>query len=218
MIMENKNNGRVTLFTFVIICALTFILFFQYIIGVKSFYFMHVVSDGVMQFYPNYVELSKAMKQSLFGSFSWTAGWGRYVMDTNPFSQLISAFGENHIIYMTGLVTALKVILTGLCFSLYLKELKVEKITNIIYSIMYAFSIQVIGGGCWSTQAELAIILPVFLYAVEKYKNTKKTGGFFVGIILSILSLSLYFMLVMSAFVNCVNCESFHVRLPFIYT
>ncbi len=199
--MENKNNGRVTLYTFVIICALTFILFFQYIIGVKSFYFMHVVSDGVMQFYPNYVELSKALKQSMFGAFSWTKGWGGYVMDTNPFSRLITLFGENHIIYMTGLVTALKVTLTGLCFSLYLKELKVEKITNIVYSIMYAFSIQVIGGGCWSTQAELAIILPVFLYAVEKYKNTKKTGGFFVGIILSILSLSLYFMLVMSAFV-----------------
>ena len=199
--MENKNNGRVTLFTFVIICALTFVLFFQYIIGVKSFYFMHVVSDGVMQFYPNYVELSKALKQSMFGTFSWTKGWGGYVMDTNPFSQLITLFGENHIIYMTGLVTALKVTLTGLCFSLYLKELNVEKITNIIYSIMYAFSIQVIGGGCWANQAELAMILPVFLCALERYKNTKKTGIFLVGTILAVLCLSLYYLITLTGFV-----------------
>ena len=198
--MKNKNKDKVVLYSFIIISTLTFILFFQYIIGNKTFFSMRVISDGIMQFYPNHVEFARVLKKRVFGTFSWTHGWGGYIFDSNPFSLLMVSFGENRIIYMTGIIVVVKTIIAGFCFSLYLKELKIEKKVNIIYSIFYALSVQVVCGGCIQSLAELAIILAIFLYAIEKFRNKKNLGAFFFGAILTVLCLQLYIIITMCAF------------------
>lgn len=179
----------------------TLILFWDYLFGNKFFLFPIVVSDAVNQFYPAYVQSAQNFESvSSLGEFSFQNAWGTFIQIKNPFEILIAMGGEDKVAYMIGVVTALRIILAGTVFSVLLKEKGYQKTTCLIFALGYAFSLQVIGGGCWKTQAELAIIVPLFFLAIERFKKKKGFVCFFVATGLSYLCLSTYYLLTMLLF------------------
>ena len=173
------------------------ILFHNYIFGDRYFLFPNVVTDGVVQFYPDYVQ--KASK-GIGSFFSFSYAWGSNFKVSNPFELLITSFGGAHVAYMIGIAMVLKCMLAGIFFYGFLKEKGMTRVTSTVFALSYAFSVQVIGAGCWKSQAELAIIVAIFLWAIERGKKKRGIVLFALGILLTILCLGLYFKLMLIAF------------------
>ncbi|WP_075721218.1 YfhO family protein [Roseburia sp. 499] len=180
-----------------IIGIVLIILFHNYIWGEKYFLFSNVVEDGVVQFYPEYYQKAQ---NGIGNSFSFSSSWGSASSNYDPFVILIGIFGSRHVAYMMGIVMMIKCALSGYVFYAFLREKGMERVTCIVFGCCYAFSIQVIGGGCWKTQAEVAMIAAIFLWAIERWKKKRSLLLFAIGVVLSILCLSLYFQLMLAVF------------------
>lgn len=173
------------------------ILFHSYIFGEKYFLFPNVVTDGVVQFYPHYVQKAS---RGIGSFFSFSCTWGSGFQVKNPFELLITSFGSEYVAYMIGIAMVLKCMLAGIFFYGFLKEKGMTRVTSIVFGLCYAFSIQMIGAGCWRSQAELAMIAAIFLWAIERGKKKRGIFLFALGILLTILCLGLYFKLMLIAF------------------
>ena len=212
MVENNKNlrhNG--VLICTVIIGTLIGILYFPYLTGNKVFLFPNMISDGIYQFYPAYVEAARNFSDGLT-HFTFENGWGFVSSIKNPFEILIICFGEENVAYMMGVVTALRPVFAGTIFALYLKERKMENSTCLLFGICYAFSLQVVGGGAWKTQAELAIVSALCLLALERIKKKKGLIVTIVAIILMQLCLSIYYKLTLVAFLFIYICGAFLIK------
>lgn len=185
----------------IILIIMSIIMFHDFLFGNKYFLFPNIVTDGTSLFYPSYVELAERLVDSKgFQFFSFASSWGKTVSLTNPFGLLIIAFGKENVAYMIGIVTVLRLILAGSIFSAFLEHKGMSRFTTTLLGVCYAFSTQVFAIGCWSTQAELAIITALFLLAIEKFKKNKKWFGFVVASCLAFLCLNLYYLLTLGAF------------------
>lgn len=203
--MRRKINGNAAAFIYAICVGLllimTGILFYDYLTGEKIFLFPGMVSDGINQFYPHYVKASRMFTENFgLGGFTFESGWGRTLSYTNPFEILIVLFGENNVAYMIGFVTVLRIVFAGAAFTAFLKEKGMERISCIIFGICYAFSLQVLGGGCWKTQAELAVIIAVYLLAIERLKKKKGLISLGLALLLTYLCLNTYYIITLIAF------------------
>ena len=85
----------------VIIGVLVGVLYFPFLTGDKVFLFPNMVSDGINQFYPSYIESTRNFANGLT-NFSVESGWGYVSSIKNPFEILIISFGEEHVAYMIG--------------------------------------------------------------------------------------------------------------------
>lgn len=183
----------------IILSVLIGILYFPYLTGSKVFLFPTMINDGIYQFYPNYVEAARNLSDGLT-HFSLQNGWGFVTSIKNPFEILIICFGEENVAYMMGLVTALRPIIAGTIFAAYLKEREMEDSTCLLFGVYYAFSLQIVGGGAWNTQAELAIVAALCLLALERIKKRKGIIVTIAAIVLIQLCLNIYYKLTLAAF------------------
>lgn len=185
----------------IILIIMSIIMFHDFLFGNKYFLFPNNMIDATSQFYPSYIELAeKWAEKKSFQWFSMASGWGRTISVNNPFDFLVIAFGKENVAMMMGIVVVIRLIIAGTIFSAFLECKKMNRFTAIAMGICYAFSTQVFVGGCWKTQAELAIITAIFLLAIEKVKSQRKWFGVIVGLCFMELCLSLYFKLTLMAF------------------
>lgn len=185
----------------IILIIMSIIMFHDFLFGNKYFLFPNIVTDMIGQIYASYVELAEKLADSKnFQWFSFASAWGRDISVSNPFVLLIVAFGKENVAYMLGIVTVLRLILAGSIFSAFLEYKGMSRFTAILLGICYAFSTQVFVGGCWRTQAELAVITALFLLTIEKYRRNRKWLGLVVAACFAILCLSLYYLLTLGAF------------------
>lgn len=175
-------------------------LFFKYLTGEKLFLFNHVVSDGVVQFYPQYYQLAELLeKGQQLPTYIFSSGWGNAIGLKKIFDLFIVMGGTEQIPYRIGLAIVLKVLFAGGIFSVYLYSTGKNRKTCIIGGLAYAFSAQVLIGGIWKNQGELAIIMALFLLVIECWKKKRSVWNVLLTILtvgIFCTQVSLYFQLV----------------------
>lgn len=188
--MENRlSKLRILAGSVGIIAACTGILFFPYLLGEKLFLFPHVISDGVVQFYPQYYQLAEMLEKGQgFATYVFSSGWGNYIYISDIFELFIVMGGTQQIAYRVGIVIVCKVILSGAIFSTYLYYSGKHSTTSIIGGLTYGFSAQVLIGGIWKNQGELAIIMALALLVIAVWKKGKSIRN----VILTIFALAMY--------------------------
>lgn len=193
-----KQENKCLLITGIVTAVAIFVLFGRYLLNQYNFIFPTMVNDGITQFYPRYLEAARVFAEdAVFSYYSFANGFGGMQTMRNPFTMMIVLFGEEHVAYMIGIKYVLCVILSGTLFSLYLKEAKCGYSTCMLGGISYALSTQVIIGGCWQTQGELAVIAALTLLVIEKiYRGKKPVVGLLIclGLIYTCVD-SYYFLL-----------------------
>lgn len=202
--MENKlAKLRVLAVRVGIIAVCTGILFFPYLLGEKLFLFPQVISDGVVQFYPQYYQLAEMLEKGQgFATYVFSSGWGSGIGINNIFDLFIVIGGTGQIAYRIVIAVICKVLLSGTIFSAYLYSSGKDKEICIIGGISYAFSAQVLIGGIWKNQGELAIIAALSLFAIESWKQGKKIRNVVVTMLALVLfatQISIYYQLVYGA-------------------
>lgn len=199
--MEKRFPRLKVLATSIVIMAVCILLlFFQYLTGAKLFLFNNVVSDGVVQFYPQYYQLAELLeKGQQLPTYIFSSGWGNAIDLKKIFDLFIVMGGTEQIPYRIGLAIVLKVLFAGGIFSVYLYSTGKNRKTCIIGGLAYAFSAQVLIGGIWKNQGELAIIMALVLLVIECWKKKRSVWNVLLTILtvgIFCTQVSLYFQLV----------------------
>lgn len=162
-----------------IMLSLVVVMYWKYLVGVKTYIFMDIGCDSVDQFYPNLVYLAREIASGNFTSrwnFSNSIG-NAESMILPKLSNIEAFFGQNNIPYLMGLFQAIKVFLSGTFFYLYLKKMNISSMTSSIFSMFYAFCAQMIIRGSWRSYPNEVLTFAIWLYAFETWFHDKKKIG-----------------------------------------
>lgn len=159
-----------------------YIVFGDFISLKKVYLFRDIGSDSINIYFPwltNYSDIKGVP------GWSFSQGMGQNVFPIwlgDFFSDFLTLFDKAKIPYGIALMEILKIILIGLVFYNFLKELKLSNFSALVFSILFAFSGFVILGGCWVIFSTEAVFVTIILYGFERWLNQGKFFWFVFGI------------------------------------
>ena len=156
-----------------LVSVLILIIFFDFIVGNKYYLFKDIGSDSINISLPQLTLLSKYIKSEGFPMWSFAQGMGQNIMPSiaDPFSWIVLLSGAEHIAYGFIWMEIIKMVLTATFFYLFLKQLKVSMVTQIIGTLLYTFSGFMIIGSGWGIFSSEACLLALLLLSFEKLYN-----------------------------------------------
>ena len=161
----------------VLLCVLACLVFREFITG--NYLYM-IPSDVGDQFVMEMRNLLRLFSESGFPMWSFYKGLGQQSTAGNPswigdiFTLVPLLFSGEHFFYLFGLVAALKVVLSGLFFYLFLRELGVAPYTRCLVSLFYAFNGHMMCRGIWIHYATEVVFVALWLWALERFHRGKK--------------------------------------------
>lgn len=172
----NQNFKQGFLRHCVIMLILVVMVFWQYLIGQKLYIFTDIATDSAGQTYPNLVYLAREISAgNTMNRWNFSSSIGNAAdMILPTLSNLEAYFGAENVAYLIGFNTAVKVLLSGIFFYLYLKKLGVANSTSSIFAIFYAFCAQMIIRGSWRSYPNEVLIFSIWLYAFESWFTERK--------------------------------------------
>ena len=125
-------------------------------------------------------------------SFSFVTALGMW----DPFNVFFVLAGTENIAYLYAYVFSFKIVVAGGFFYLYLHSLGIKKYPTLVASLLYAFSGVMLGLGQWVPNwATIIVLLPLVLYAFERYLQNKNYLLFPLAIGLFNISTGSFFFL-----------------------
>ena len=161
----------------VLLCVLACLVFREFIIG--NYLYM-IPSDVRDQFMMEIRNILRLFSESGFPMWSFYRGLGQQSTVGNPswvgdiFTLVPLLFSGENFFYLFGLVAALKVVLSGLFFYLFLRELGVAPYSRSIVSLFYAFNGHMLCRGIWIHYATEVVFVALWLWALERFHRGKK--------------------------------------------
>ena len=174
----------------VLLCVLACLVFREFITGK---YLYMIPSDVRDQFVMEMRNLLRLFSESGFPMWSFYRGLGQQSTVGNPswigdiFTLVPLLFSGEHFFYLFGLVAALKVVLSGLFFYLFLRELGVAPYSRSLVSLFYAFNGHMLCRGIWIHYATEVVFVALWLWALERFHRGKK---YFFPVALALLFVS----------------------------
>lgn len=179
------------LITLLIIICISSIGYFDFIFKGRLYV---LCADAYDQFVPEINLLRLSMINGEIPMWSFAKGLGQQLTVGNPnwsgdiFTYLAILLGKDKFMFFFGIIMQLKIIISGLFFYLFLKELKVAQNTRIIFSILYAFNGHMILRGIWIHYATEVVFVAIWLWAIERFYENKNKILFSICFALLVLS------------------------------
>lgn len=158
--------------------SITSIIGYWNYIGIDNLYLF--AGDVQSQFIPEIMGLLRVIREEGFPMWSFYRGLGQQVTVGNPnwtgdiFMILSVLLGGENFPYLFGLFAVVKIILSGIFFYCFLKEMGVAPFTRVAFSFFYAFNGHMILRGLWMHYATEVVFAALWLWALERYHNGKK--------------------------------------------
>ena len=180
-----------------IMLMLVLIVYWQYLIGDRTYIFTDIASDSVGQTYPNLVYLAREIKAGHFmNRWNFVSSIGNEESMIIPkLVNLEAFFGVDNIPYLLGFNQALKVFFSGIFFYGYLRKLKNTRFTSSVFAIYYAFCAHMIIRGAWKSYPNEVLTLAIWLFAFESwFCNRKRWLGLTIASVFFYSNCSGYFI------------------------
>ncbi|MHB8260150.1 MAG: YfhO family protein [Bacteroidia bacterium] len=162
-------------------------LVFQDFITLKKVYlFKDIGSDSINIYFPWLVQLTDYIKQNGAPSWSFSQGLGQNVFPLwlgDFFSNFLMFFDKEKLPYGLAFMEVIKILLCGIIFFNYLKELKVSRFSAYIGAFLFSFCGYIMVGGCWAIFSSEAVYAALTLYGFERWLNHKKWLWFVIGLV-----------------------------------
>ena len=155
-----------------ILAALTFYVYRDYLLLDKLYLFKDIGSDTINVFYPRLIHIADYLRTEGLPMWSFNQGMGQNIFPGslgNPFEWPLFALGSERLAYGIAYMEALKVILGGVFFYLYLRLFSLGAYVCVIGGLLYAFSGFMILGSGWYIFSAQAVYVALMLYATERY-------------------------------------------------
>ena len=216
----NKLGSKAPLVALGVITLICLIVFKDFLFGDKVYFFKDIGCDNLNYSYPYMRQVADYMAQHGTPSWSFNMGMGQSLYPfflRDPFDIFLFLGGKDHLYTAIIYKEVIKVILTGLLFFYYLKNLRLTDYTAIIGSMMMAFCSFIMVGGGWYFFSYEAFNMVLLLLAFEQLFNRNRWFLFPVAIFLIAMSqpFNLYvygiFLAVYAVF-RCLQSEVFNGR------
>ena len=152
-----------------LLAVLFSVLFAPFLAGQKTLLFRDIGSDSVNHVYPMLVHVSDYLRSDGFPRWSFAQGLGQSLISRDlgdPFNWLLFIMPRDWIAVGMAWVEALKLVLAGLLFYLYLREIPLSRYASLFGGMCFAFcGYAVVVGGIQSTEA---VFLALLLWAYER--------------------------------------------------
>lgn len=162
--------------TTILLFIISIISYWEFLFGGRLYV---VCSDMYDQFIPEINNIINSISEGNFPMWSFSRGLGQQITVGNPnwigdiFTVISMLFGKKIFVFTFGFTMVLKIVLSGIFFYLFLKELKVCSFTRILFSILYAFNGHMICRGIWIHYATEVVYVAFWLFGLELYYNKK---------------------------------------------
>lgn len=165
-------------------------ILWDFLIGKRLFL---LAEDAYAQFYPEMYNIFSLISNGEFPLWSFSKGLGQQVTVGNPnwlgdVFAWISILCGTKMEYSFGWVMLLKIVLSGLFFYLFLRELGVSPFTRVLFALIYAFNGQMFSWGLWMHYASEVVFIALWLYAMELHYKRKNLWLFPIVFALLLLS------------------------------
>jgi uncharacterized membrane protein YfhO len=180
-------GGKAPFVVLGILLAIAFIVYIDYLLFDKVFFFKDIGSDSYNYSYPYLVTISDYIKNFGLPKWSWQNGMGQSLFPfflRDPFDFFLYMGGKNGALYGTIYKELAKILLSGLAFYYYLKTIKLSDYTAILGSMMYAFCGFMVVGGGWYYFSFETLNFAILLLGFEKLFSQNKWFWFAFGICL----------------------------------
>lgn len=179
---SEENSSKFTLnykqaawIAFGIITSVATYVYWDFITLAKVFLYTDIGSDTVNTFYPELVASARYIREEGLPGWSWHHGMGQNFFPGGldaPFKWILYALGPDRLVWGIGWVEWLKLVLTGLCFFQYFKQLKVAPATAILgTTILTLTGFMFICSGWYGHSEKQLLYLAFLLWSVEWFLN-----------------------------------------------
>ncbi len=174
---------------FALLSIITIYIYMPYLSGDALYVFNDIASDSFEQTIPNYLNIAR--KLEIYGhipAWDFSVYLGRaQAPGLNWLNLWPCLFGTEHVVALLGIAQAIKVILAGLLFFIFLKEASFSYFTRVIISIAYAFCGHMIVRGTWNNYPSEVVVVAFALIILE-WLYHGKLGGMILPIVVLFLS------------------------------
>jgi hypothetical protein len=171
--MRKMNWALLGLISAIIVAS--FLVFKDFLLGQKVYLFRDIGSDSINIYFPWLVHLAGYLHESGLPLWTFSQGLGQNMFPfwLSDFFSVFLAFFVNKSLLPFGLVwmEVLKILLCGVMFYFYLRELKLEVFSAGLCAFLYAFCGYIILGGCWTMFSVEALYAATILYGFECWLN-----------------------------------------------
>lgn len=195
-IYDTYIRGKEFYYLLGILLLACYFVFGDYISLKKVFLFTDIGSDTVNSYFPILVDNSNYAKAQSEIGWTFTQGMGQNIFPGfygDMFFYFLTTWDKANIAYGLAFMEVLKIILIGLVFYHFLKEVKVSGFSSLLFSILIAFCGFVIVGGTWLYFSTEAVYVSIILYGFERWLNHGKM--FFLVLGITLLALMQPFLL-----------------------
>lgn len=162
----------------IMLCILLVIsigVFYFYIKGDRYFAFTmaDIGNDSINQNVPVLMEQARELENTgRIAPWSFQYGLGGDAQ-CDAFNYLFAIWGSKRLLYMLGIITVLKCILSGMFFFKYAELLEISETLMYIASASYAFCGHMIVRSAWFGYSKEVIIVAILMYGIEKWIKDK---------------------------------------------
>jgi hypothetical protein len=185
--IRNLVNSYPVSFLFVVMSAMCFVLFKDYILFHKVYLFRDIGCDSINIYLPQFNCLADYYKNEGVPGWSFSQGMGQNLFPLwlgDFFSDFMMLFDKKHIPYALAYIEIVKIMLSGFIFFKFLRELRLSAFVCILFALFYAFSGFMLVGGTWVIYSLEALYIAVVMYGFERWLNHGKYFWFCIGIML----------------------------------
>lgn len=215
--------------TTILLFIISIISYWEFLFGGRLYV---ICSDMYDQFIPEINNIINSISEGNFPMWSFSRGLGQQITVGNPnwigdiFTVISMLFGKKFFVFTFGFTMVLKIILSGMFFYMFLKELKVGSFTRILFSILYAFNGHMICRGIWIHYATEVVYVAFWLWGLELYSNKKNKFIYPISFALLLLArnasyiyiysgLSFFYMIFRDLFKNKFSLKNILKFIPY---
>ncbi len=174
-----------------LLVLMAFFVYKDFLLFHNAYFYKDIGSDSYNYSYPVTYGVADYMAKHGLPKWSFTIGMGQNMLPfflRDPFDIFLYLGGKDNIVYATAYKEFFKIVLSGMVFFLYLREMKLSAFTAITGSLFYSFCAFMILGGGWYLFSFETFNLAVLLLGFEMLLLRNKWWLFPLGIFLIFLS------------------------------
>lgn len=186
-IYDSYIKGKEFYYLLAIITLVCYFIFSDFINFKKIFLFKDIGSDTINMFHPILNHFSDYINKEGVPGWSFSQGMGQNVFPLwlgDFFSNFIMLFDKETMPKVIVFMEILKIILCGVIFFNYLKQLKTTSFACLVGALLYAFCGYVVLGGTWIIFSTEAVYVAILLLGFELWLQKKKWFTFMLGVTL----------------------------------
>lgn len=187
----DAGNNRALAVVAGLLVLMAFFVYKDYLLFHNAYFFKDIGSDSYNYSFPATYGVADYIAKHGLPSWSFSMGMGQSMFPfflRDPFDIFLYLGGKDHIVFATAYKEFFKVVLSGLVFFYYLREIKLSAYTSIVGSLFYAFCAFMILGGGWYFFSFETFNLALLLLGFEKLLLKDKWWLFPIAIFLIFLS------------------------------